>query len=69
MSECFRINSGIYHVRLALQCIYRCSDGGKNGDGEEGCEISGEKSGDCLASCLQRTWFCMMNQRKTYGQW
>ena len=27
----------MYHV----PCIYGCSDGGKNGDGEEGSEISG----------------------------
>ena len=30
-SECFRINSGVrrvYHVPLALQCIYGCNDKG-----------------------------------------
>ena len=32
----------MYHVPLALQCIYECSDeGGENGDGKEGSEISG----------------------------
>ena len=25
----------MHHVPLALQCIYGCSDGGENGDGEE----------------------------------
>ena len=45
-SECFRINIGVrqevYHVPLALQCIYGHSDeGSENGDGEEGSEISG----------------------------
>ena len=23
------------------------------------------ESGDCLASCMQRTWICLMSQRKT----
>ena len=32
----------MYHVPLALQCIYGDSDeGGENGNGEEGNEISG----------------------------
>ena len=32
----------MYHVPLALHCIYGCSDeGGENEDGEEGSEISG----------------------------
>ena len=32
----------MYHVPLALQCIYERSDeGGENGDGEEWHEISG----------------------------
>ena len=44
----------MYHVPLALQCIYERSDeGGANGDGEEGSDISG----DCLASCIQMTCF------------
>ena len=40
-SECFRIDNGVkeprevYHVPLALYCIYGCSD---KGDGEEGRE-------------------------------
>ena len=24
-----------------------------------------EKSGDCLASCMQISWFCVLSQRKT----
>ena len=40
-SEYFRMNSGVrYHVPLALQFIYGCSDEGENGDGEEGSEWS-----------------------------
>ena len=31
----------VYHDLLAFQCIYGCSDGGKNGEGKEGSEISG----------------------------
>ena len=43
--ECFKIHSDVrqrvYHVPLALQCIYGRSDEGENGDGMEGSEISG----------------------------
>ena len=55
-SEGFRINSG---VRQGYICplgspMYIGTQGGENGDGEEGSEISGGgKSGDCLASCMQ----------------
>ena len=32
----------MYHVPLAVQCIYGCSDeGGEDGDGKEGSEIYG----------------------------
>ena len=32
----------MYHVPLALQCIFgRSDEGGENGDGEEGSEVSG----------------------------
>ena len=43
-SECFRIDSGVkrvLHVLLAFQCIYGCSDEGR----ERGV------SGDCLYPC------------------
>ena len=34
----------MYHVPLAIQCIYGCSDeGGENGDGKEGSEINGRE--------------------------
>ena len=62
-SECFRITSGVRHgcimsPQVALQYIYECSnEGGENGDGQE--------SGDCLASCMKITWFCVVSQRKT----
>ena len=47
--ECFRIDRGVrqgyimsFPPPLAFQCIYGPSDeGGENGDGEEGSEISG----------------------------
>ena len=40
-SECFKINSGLRQgYTMVLQCIYGHSDGGENGDGEEGSEIS-----------------------------
>ena len=27
------------------------------------------ESGDCLASCMQMTWFCVVSRRRTRGQW
>ena len=29
----------MYHIPLAVQCIYGCSDEGEDGDGKEGSEI------------------------------
>ena len=56
----------MYHVPLALQCLYESSDDGENGDGEEVSETSGGgKSGDCLAIHMQMTWFCFASWRKT----
>ena len=44
----------------------RNNEGVENGDGEEGSEISrGEKSGDCLHTCMQMTWFCAVSREKT----
>ena len=44
----------MYHIPLALQCIYGCSDeGGENGDGEEGREwrLLGILYADYLVLC------------------
>ena len=42
-SEQFRIDSGVRHVPLAVQCIYGWSnEGGEDGDGKEGSELPGE---------------------------
>ena len=30
----------MYHVPLVVQCIYGCNDGGEDGDGKEGSEIT-----------------------------
>ena len=27
------------------------------------------ESGDYMASCIQMTWFCVVSQRRTGGQW
>ena len=27
------------------------------------------ESWDCLGSCMQTTWFCVVSRRKTWGQW
>ena len=41
-SERFRIDSGVYHVPLAAQCIYGWSDeGGEDSDGKERSELHG----------------------------
>ena len=32
--------------------------------GEEGVRFQ-EESRDCLASCMQKTWFCVVSRRKT----
>ena len=45
-SKQFRIDrwgeTGVYHVPLAIQCIYGWSDeGGEDGNGKEGSEIPG----------------------------
>ena len=49
-SACIRVNDGesewfrtrVYHVLLAVQCIYGWSDeGGEDGNGKEGYEIPG----------------------------
>ena len=67
-SECeyFRINSGVkqvYHVLLALQCIYGCSDeGGETGDGEGGVRFQEGRVASCI---MQMTLFCMVSRKKT----
>ena len=42
-SKRFRIDSGVYHVPLALQCIYGWSDGDENGDAKEGVSFLEER--------------------------
>ena len=61
------VRQGYIMSPFALQCKYGGSDEGiENKDGEDGSEISGRKeSGDCLASCMQMTWFYVASQRKT----
>ena len=56
----------MYHVPLAVNVyIYGYRDGGEHGDGKEGSEIPGGwESGDCLASCMQMTWFCVVSHRR-----
>ena len=47
-------NIGLYHVSLAFQCIYGCSDeSGENGDGKEGREwrLHGLLYADDLGLC------------------
>ena len=54
-SERLRIDSGVrqrlFHVPLAFQCIYGCSNEGRE-----------RESGDYLASCMQMT--CVMSRRR-----
>ena len=57
----------MYRISLAAQCIYGWSDErAKDGDGKEVSEIPGGwESGDCLASYMQMTWFCLVSWRRT----
>ena len=57
----------MYHVPLAIKCIYGYIDeGGENGDEEEGSEISGggKKTGNCLTSCMRMTWLYVVSRRR-----
>ena len=46
--------------------IYGSSDGDENQHGEDEFDfLMRGVNGDCLASCMQTTWFCMASQRKT----
>ena len=61
----------MYHVPLALQCIYmdtvmtevKMGVGG----GERNFRMK-EESGDCRVSSMQMTWFCVVSRMKTWGQ-
>ena len=46
---------------MAFQCLYVKAV--KMGMGRRG------ESEDCLASCMQMTWFCVVCRKKTKGQW
>ena len=48
----------MYHVPLAVQCIYgRSNELGEDGDGKGVSELAGgwERMEDCLVSCMQMT--------------
>ena len=55
----------MYHVPLAFQCIYMdvVMKVVKMGMQRRG------KNEDYLASCMKMTWFCVVNWRRTWGQW
>ena len=44
-------DTGVYHVLLALQCIYGCSDEGKNGDGKGEWKLHDLLYADVLVLC------------------
>ena len=63
-SECFWINSGVRQgciMSPQLFNVYMAAvmEVVKMGMGRR------EQSGDCLVSCMQMTWFCVGNRRKT----
>ena len=63
MSEWFRIDSGlrqVHNVPVALQYIYMDT----TEEVKMGMERRGE-NGDYLASCMQMTWVCMGNWKRT----
>ena len=53
----------MYHVPLAFQCIRGCIDAGD--EKEDGSEISGRR--ECVASCMQMTWFCFVEVCRRRG--
>ena len=69
-SKCFRIKSSetrLYHVLLALQCVYGCSDGVKNKDGEDEGNIpgGGERMDIALPLVCRELGFVKWFGRKT----
>ena len=58
--------TGVYHVPLAVQCIYGWSDeGGEDGDVKRGVRFLEDGRGDCLVCCMQMTEFYMLSWRRT----
>ena len=57
----------MYHVPLAVQCIYGCSDeGGEDRDRKEANEIpGGGERVEITWSHMQMSWFCVVSWRRT----
>ena len=63
-SECFRIDSGVRHGCIMSSKVFNAYT---NAAMKEVKMVIGrrEESGDCLASCMQMTCFCVVSRRKT----
>ena len=63
-NECFRINNGVRQGCIMFPWLFNVYIDAvmkevKMGIGRR------EESRDCLASCMQMTWFCVVSRRKT----
>ena len=63
-SECFRIDRGVRQVCIMIPWLFNVYTDAvmkelKMGMGRRG------QSGGCLAFCMQMTWFCVVNRKKT----
>ena len=56
-SKWFRIDIGVRQGCIMSHWHFNGRSGGEDGDVMEG-------SGDCLASCMQITWFCVVSRRR-----
>ena len=56
-SECFRINSGVRQGCIMSPWLFNVYINAMMEDVKMGIGRR-EESGDCLASCMQNTWFC-----------
>ena len=67
--ECFKSNSGVSEGCIVSPCLFHVDMDGVMREVKKGIEKMGVRfleevrSGDCLASCMQVTWFCAMNQK------
>ena len=61
-SQCFWINSGVRHWCIRSPWLFNVY---MDTVMKVKMEMGREGMGDCLASCMKMTWFCVVSQRKT----
>ena len=62
-SECFRIDSGVREACIMSPWFFNVYMNPVMKEVKMGMERR-EASGNCLASCMQMTWFCVVRQRR-----